>query len=180
MLISTATECILAIETQYRKTDELVGVVGQIVSQPNAFNVIPSMTNFSVELCASDDGIREQAAGTTRRAIESICQQRGVNYTITPTYAQPGVTCDAAISDLLESTTRSTGYQAHHLMSGATHDASAFADLCPTAMLFVRCADGLSHHPDEAIKAYDGALAVRALSETIVQLSRSFVSTQNS
>jgi allantoate deiminase len=49
------------------------------------------------------------------------------------------------------------------LMSGATHDASAMADVCPIAMLFVRCTDGLSHHPDEAMTAQDGALAIATL-----------------
>jgi len=48
-------------------------------------------------------------------------------------------------------------------MSGATHDASAMADLCPMAMLFVRCRDGVSHHPDEYASPEDMGAAVEAL-----------------
>ena len=29
---------------------------------------------------------------------------------------------------------------------GATHDAKSMAMLCPTAMIFVPCRDGVSHH----------------------------------
>jgi allantoate deiminase len=31
------------------------------------------------------------------------------------------------------------------LVSGAGHDAMIMAAICPTAMLFIRCADGVSH-----------------------------------
>ena len=41
------------------------------------------------------------------------------------------------------------------LTSGAGHDAVAIADLCPVAMLFVRCEKGISHHPSEAVKIDD-------------------------
>jgi allantoate deiminase len=37
------------------------------------------------------------------------------------------------------------------------------AAIVPVAMLFVRCAGGLSHHPDESVTEADVALAVDAL-----------------
>lgn len=45
------------------------------------------------------------------------------------------------------------------LMSGATHGASAMADLCRVAMLLVRCKDGISHNPAESISEADLAVA---------------------
>ena len=36
-----------------------------------------------------------------------------------------------------------------YLSSGATHDSSAMSDICPIAMLFVRCLNGISHSPKE-------------------------------
>lgn len=41
------------------------------------------------------------------------------------------------------------------LPSGATHDASAMADLCPISMRFVRCRNGVSHVPEEYASAGD-------------------------
>lgn len=55
--------------------------------------------------------------------------------------------------------------------SGATHDAAAMADLCPTAMLFVRCKNGVSHSPEEFACEADMRLAVDALKDLISKIS---------
>jgi allantoate deiminase len=57
------------------------------------------------------------------------------------------------------------------LPSGATHDAAAMADLCPTAMLFVRCKNGVSHSPEEFACEADMRLAVDALKDFISRIS---------
>jgi allantoate deiminase len=49
------------------------------------------------------------------------------------------------------------------LPSGAGHDAVALASLAPVAMLFVRCAGGVSHHPDESVAVADVAVALDVL-----------------
>jgi allantoate deiminase len=49
------------------------------------------------------------------------------------------------------------------LPSGAGHDAAIMADLAPMAMLFVRCAGGISHNPAEAVSSADAAAALAAL-----------------
>jgi allantoate deiminase len=37
------------------------------------------------------------------------------------------------------------------------------ADLCPTAMLFIRCRGGVSHNPAEYVEVADAVLAARAM-----------------
>jgi allantoate deiminase len=47
------------------------------------------------------------------------------------------------------------------LGSGAGHDAVTASRLTSeVAMLFVRCQDGISHHPDESVRADDVAAAL--------------------
>ena len=47
------------------------------------------------------------------------------------------------------------------LGSGAGHDAVTASRLTSeVAMLFVRCKDGISHHPDESVRADDVAVAL--------------------
>ncbi|WP_201742083.1 M20/M25/M40 family metallo-hydrolase [Mangrovicoccus ximenensis] len=41
------------------------------------------------------------------------------------------------------------GFPAADLLSAAGHDARHMAPLCPSAMIFIPCRGGLSHHPDE-------------------------------
>ena len=56
------------------------------------------------------------------------------------------------------------------LPSGATHDASAMADLCPISMLFVRCRNGISHAPEEFASRDDMHLAVETIAKFLTSL----------
>jgi allantoate deiminase len=57
------------------------------------------------------------------------------------------------------------------LPSGAGHDAAVMAKVCPSAMLFVRCKDGISHHPDESVTQRDVAVALDVLTRTVLGLA---------
>jgi allantoate deiminase len=50
--------------------------------------------------------------------------------------------------------------KARLMSSGAGHDAMILAGHMPVAMLFMRTPGGLSHHPDEAVRESDVALAL--------------------
>jgi N-carbamoyl-L-amino-acid hydrolase len=56
------------------------------------------------------------------------------------------------------------------LVSGAFHDAIHLAHVCPTAMLFTPCRQGLSHHPDEHIEREDAEVAARVLTDAATSL----------
>jgi allantoate deiminase len=58
-----------------------------------------------------------------------------------------------------------------NMPSGATHDASAMADICPIALLFVRCRGGVSHRPDEFAAATDMDAAVQTLVGAVERLA---------
>lgn len=49
------------------------------------------------------------------------------------------------------------------LPSGAGHDAAALAAVADIGMIFVRCTDGVSHHPAEHVRADDIERGARAL-----------------
>ena len=48
-------------------------------------------------------------------------------------------------------------------MSGAGHDAAMISSVAPVAMLFVRCAGGVSHDPAESVAVADVAAAIDVL-----------------
>jgi allantoate deiminase len=60
------------------------------------------------------------------------------------------------------------------LPSGAGHDGVMLSRVCPVAMLFVRCRDGLSHHPDEFVDLSDITAALRAAAGFLDELSGSW------
>jgi allantoate deiminase len=53
----------------------------------------------------------------------------------------------------------------------------AVAALCPVAMLFVRCAGGISHHPDEHVAEDDIAAALDVLIAALKNFSPSILET---
>ena len=55
------------------------------------------------------------------------------------------------------------GFEVRELPSGAGHDAMAMAGLTDIGMLFVRCRDGISHHPAESMTVADAEVAARVL-----------------
>ena len=71
----------------------------------------------------------------------------------------------------MEAAVRRHAPDAPSLPSGAGHDAAALAAVCPTAMMFVRCKGGVSHHPDESVKTADVAKAVAALRDFVLALA---------
>ena len=48
--------------------------------------------------------------------------------------------------DLVERAAHELGYSTRRMPSGAGHDAQMLARVCPTAMIFVPSANGLSHN----------------------------------
>jgi acetylornithine deacetylase/succinyl-diaminopimelate desuccinylase-like protein len=54
--------------------------------------------------------------------------------------------------------------------SGAAHDTMCVADRIPTAMVFVPCQEGISHHPAEHAEPADAALAAEIMLTAIASL----------
>ena len=60
------------------------------------------------------------------------------------------------------------------LFSPAGHDAMAIATLTRVGMLFIRCAGGVSHHPEESVLEADVALAIDAMHAAVLNLAESY------
>jgi acetylornithine deacetylase/succinyl-diaminopimelate desuccinylase-like protein len=58
------------------------------------------------------------------------------------------------------------------IVSGAGHDAKYLADLCPTAMIFIPCVDGVSHNEAEAITPAHAAAGANVLLSTVLALAK--------
>lgn len=166
-----ASECIIAIEKLCAGMQDLVGTVGQINALPGAGNVIPGEVNFSLDLRSSDNNHRAQATSQIEDALQAIAETRQVQINIERTYHADGVVCDSWLTGQLGNAIKNTGYRLHSMPSGAGHDAMAIADITRVAMLFVRCKDGLSHHPDESITKEDALAAANVLINFLQQFN---------
>ena len=94
-----------------------------------------------------------------------------VRFAVRPTHDAPAVACDRKLQTVLADAVAARGIAVHHMPSGAGHDAMALAELCPVAMLFVRCGNGgISHDPRETMTAADAAVGAEVLLDAIVRL----------
>ena len=166
-----AAECIIEIERICTGLHDVVGTVGMIKALPGAGNVIPGDVSFSLDLRSSKDSIREAAQADIYTALTAISKRRQVMIKPQLTYQADGRTCDQQLSNQLATAIQHAGYRVHSLPSGAGHDAMALADLTRIAMLFVRCKDGVSHHPDESITAEDTAATADVLMNLLTNFS---------
>jgi allantoate deiminase len=85
---------------------------------------------------------------------------------------QAPVQFDARVRAALSQAVRRVGGDGRELSSQAGHDAVHLQTLAPAGILFVRCADGISHRPEEAVMPQDAALAAQALLETVLILDK--------
>ncbi|WP_341213926.1 M20 family metallo-hydrolase [uncultured Limimaricola sp.] len=141
--------------------------VGQIDVKPGVVNAIPSEVRLTLELRAPSDENRLGLRSKAMHLVQEIAVQAGVAVRIEQTYEQPAVVCDPGIRAALSRAMTASAMSAIAIPSGATHDASAMADLCPVGMLFTRCKGGLSHRPDEFASAADMEDAVQVLANAI-------------
>ena len=74
------------------------------------------------------------------------------------------------IVSTLEQAAVGTGEPYRRMHSGAAHDTMCVADRVPTAMVFVPCKDGISHHPAEDADPADAALAAEIMLTAIASL----------
>jgi N-carbamoyl-L-amino-acid hydrolase len=63
------------------------------------------------------------------------------------------------------------GYSHDDLYSGAGHDAMQIARIAPSAMIFIPCKDGLSHHEAESITPEQAEAGANVLLHTLVELA---------
>lgn len=151
--------------------DGLVGVVGQLTVRPGAVNVIPAEVSFTLELRSPRHDVRLAGRRQILDAMADIAAARGLSLTTSLGYEAEGVDCADWLIEALEQACAVEGQNTRRLFSGAGHDGLAMHDLTDIGMLFLRCRDGLSHHPDEAITAEDAEAGTRVLMALLTNMS---------
>jgi allantoate deiminase len=144
-----------------------VGTVGEIEVEPGIINAIASRVRFSLDIRGPEDdayrGVARDIAGFAERAAAG----RGMRAEYAQRQALPATPMDGRIVEALETAAAATGEPYVQMHSGAAHDTMCVADRVPTAMVFVPCRDGISHHPAEDADPEDAALAAEIILNAI-------------
>ncbi|MCA6331904.1 MAG: M20/M25/M40 family metallo-hydrolase, partial [Phenylobacterium sp.] len=147
--LQAAAEIISGIEAIGRIHPEARATVGMISVWPNSRNVIPGQAKFSVDLRHPDQSGCNDMSGRFLALVEEVSSRRGVDASLKKTNDWAPMEFDTQLVDHVRNSAMNRGYPWMDVVSGAGHDAVYLARVCPTAMVFIPCKDGISHNESE-------------------------------
>jgi len=169
--LAGAAEFTLGVEAIARRTPGLVATVGSLTVSSGAANVIPGEVVHTLDVRHADDRVRRQALMAIGRLATQIAGRRKLTRVWPRTQENGAVACSPQLTARLERSVRAVQGKSISLVSGAGHDGVVMSALAPVAMLFVRCRDGLSHHPDEYAAPKDLDVALRVMVDFLTRLA---------
>lgn len=173
--VAAAAAAVLAVELVCKSgPPDLRGTVGRFNASTAAYNVIAGSSEIGIDIRAGHRDVRNAAADEVRQQLELIAESRGLQVEFTVVQDLDGAPCDPKLMALMDDAVRAVGVEPLHLLSGAGHDGMALRELAPIAMLFIRCAGGISHNAAEAVDSPDVDLAAHALVEFVERLAQTY------
>lgn len=169
--LAAAAEFALGVEDLARRTSGLVATIGSLTVLPGAANVIPGTVVHTLDVRHADDRVRRRALMTIGRAATRIASRRGISRAWQRTQENGATACSPELTAQLERSVKAVQGKSISLVSGAGHDGVVMSALTPIAMLFVRCRDGLSHHPDEYASPRDIGVALEVTIDFLQRIS---------
>ena len=149
-----------------------VGTVGEIEVEPGIINAIASRVRFSLDIRGPDDDAYRGVARDIASFAEDAARQRDMEAEVSQRQTLPATPLDDRILGALEEAAKTTGEPWMTMHSGAAHDTMCVAERVPSAMVFVPCKDGVSHHPAEDADPADAALAAQVILNAIRALQQ--------
>ena len=152
-------------------SDTVRFTIGRFEVMPGSPNTVPGRVLFTIDFRHPDDATIARLGDQVEpicRALAGPCSVR-----VTETSRHASTWFDRSVVDVVAQATDELGYPGMELFSGAGHDARCMAPLCPTAMIFVPCAGGVSHNEAEDASPSDLAAGARVLATVLRRLADS-------
>ena len=125
--------------------------IAKLRSEPVSPNTVPERVACSLDIRHPDTDTLSALEAALRDAVDRATARHLIRSSITvDAYSAPVAfhpDCIAAVERSVEA----LGFSHQRIISGAGHDACYVAPHTPTSMIFVPCADGLSHNEAENI-----------------------------
>ncbi|WP_274652031.1 Zn-dependent hydrolase [Paenibacillus humicola] len=149
----------------------VAGTVGRLAVLPGGTNIVPGRALFSVDIRDIDAIRREEIIERVRSGALEIGDRRGLAVRFDERMKIDPVRCSPAIVSLMKEKSLGMKLECLELVSGAGHDAQIMASITDVGMIFVRCKDGVSHHPAEFAEPADIALGTELLARVALELA---------
>lgn len=148
-----------------------VGTVGRLELSPNLVNVVPASATMTVDLRNTQESVLQEAERRLAARCAELAGAEAVTIEARPLARFEPVEFHPGMIDLVERTAKAQGRTTRRMASGAGHDAQMMARLCPTAMIFVPSAGGISHNIAEHTELTDLEAGATVLLNVILHLA---------
>ncbi len=145
-----------------------VTTVGRLLAQPDSPNTVPGRVLMTVDLRHPEDAVLSAMDEAFRRAVDGVARQGGLEAAVEEIAFTPPLAFDGHCIEVVRRAATSAGYAHRDMISGAGHDACHLSRVAPTAMIFVPCAEGLSHNEAESATPDDLAAGCNVLLRAVV------------
>ncbi|MBM7570351.1 Zn-dependent hydrolase [Aquibacillus albus] len=170
--LTAASEFVLQVQKlPSTVSSSAVATVGKLQVSPNGVNVIPGEVRLTVDIRDIHEDTRNQLTELVIQAAERISDNNDIELSIEETLKVSPVPIDETMQAKAgQAAQEILGKEAFYLPSGAGHDAMVVGRYVPTAMLFTRSKDGVSHNPAEWSSLYDCVQTVHVLKKFLEKL----------
>ena len=138
-----------------RTGGRLLSSVGRLDVEPNSTNVVAAQVRLYAEMRATGNDLLEAACAEFEQAAADAAQVAGVRLELERVTNRPAGAFDAELCSLVEAVATERGYRSSRVHTVAGHDAVSLRRRCPSAMIFVPSAGGVSHNEAEFTTAAD-------------------------
>ncbi len=169
---TAVAELALYVEKRAAVVPHLVGTIGMLQVPNGSINVVPGRCQFSLDIRATTNEVRDACANDVLAELKRITGQRGLHFKIEETMRAAAAPSAPAWQARWERAVDAVGLPVYRMPSGAGHDAMKLHEVMPQAMLFMRGGNsGISHNPLESISNDDTQLCVQAFQHLLNQLA---------
>ncbi|MEO1493428.1 MAG: M20 family metallo-hydrolase [Pseudomonadota bacterium] len=165
-----ATDIAVALRQAFAdETDEMRFTIGRFDVRPGGITVIPGHVHFTIDMRHPRADILAQQGNR----VEEICRTHvGVcDLEITEFATAPSITFDADLRARFAAAADRRGLRHQPINSRAGHDARNILNICPAAMVFIPCKDGISHNEAESAEPEHCAAAAQVIADVMVDLA---------
>lgn len=131
------------------------GTVGELHVSPSSRNTVPGRVDMTVDVRHPHGPTLDAMDRAVAELAERTAIAHGVTVSVECIWVSPPVEFDPACVNAVASAASATGLNAMEIVSGAGHDAVYMSRVAPTAMVFIPCADGISHNEVESAAPAD-------------------------
>ena len=143
--------------------------VGELHVSPNSRNTIPGQVLFTIDIRHPDEATLAEMTQAIEAAARATAAEIGLELELEDAMRLPAVAFDADCVAAVAAGAEGLGLPHMEIVSGAGHDACNIAKVAPAGMIFVPCADGISHAEIESATPDDCAAGCAVLLSAVVE-----------